>query len=104
MWGWVNLLGDDIIGGLGHAASGDLGLGENNLLLDGRAAGAGAALEVVGEARVLLVAGGVLRQVFVDGELQIGLAQALVAVARVSTGCGSKVSVAGGVATRRETM
>jgi hypothetical protein len=83
-----NSLGSgDLVGGFGCATADRLQVrpGGEGFLLDGRAAGAGAALEVVLEARVMLVARGMLRQVLVDGELQVALAVAFVAA------CGKSV-------------
>ena len=80
--GGADSLGRDrLLDGLGRPPAGRLQVrGGEGLLLDGRAAGAGAALEVVLEPGVQLVARGIVGQVLVDGELQLALAVALVAV------------------------
>jgi hypothetical protein len=75
--------GGDLLDGFGGAPSGDLHFGRGEgLLLDGRAAGAGAALEVVLEARVRLVLRDVLGELLVDGELELGLSVALEAMGK----------------------
>lgn len=76
----------ELFGDLGCAALGDLDrpldLVRDGLLLDGRRARPSLALVEAGDARVVGEGGGVLGEVLVEGDLELGLLQTLVAVVR----------------------